>query len=374
MLVQSVVSGAAFAVVIAVTHAHADSPLTSTPATPAAATMRESSLGEYRRHLLNLASIVDSCAKARGKKTCDPSLIGPDDKLPVGAGSAAESRPIRYDWLRVLLLKAQDKDEPAPKPKSAQQADPGQESALPAKRTTAQLLEDARARLAADLSQADGANSPSSSHSQERDIMKKVLAGREFRNLEDPTARDALLERISSWLNRFFAGVAKLKDRSAWIGRLIVWGFILAVSVGLVGSLLHLERRWRIRLVPEGDAPASGAASSRDWQLWLDDACNAASAGHWREAIHCVYWASISRLESRRLWPADRARTPREYLALVAADDARRPGLSRLTGSFERFWYGGRTAAEGDYRRAEELAAGLISRADAPAISGEPAK
>src|ERR1035441_9342535 len=77
------------------------------------------------------------------------------------------------------------------------------------------------------------------------------------------------------------------------------------------------------RLVPESDGPAVGAASARDWQLWLADARRAAAAGQWREAIHFVYWAAISRLESKRLWPADRARTPREYLSLVAAEDPR---------------------------------------------------
>ncbi|MGC2615074.1 MAG: DUF4129 domain-containing protein, partial [Terracidiphilus sp.] len=84
-------------------------------------------------------------------------------------------------------------------------------------------------------------------------------------------------------------------------------------------------------------------------------------SGLWREAIHFVYWAAISRLESRRLWPADRARTPREYLALVAPEDPRRPGLSQLTGTFERFWYGGREAGEGDYKQAEDLASSLIA-------------
>jgi hypothetical protein len=136
---------------------------------------------------------------------------------------------------------------------------------------------------------------------------------------------------------------------------------MLVVCVGLVWGLMQLERRWRIRLVPESDGPAAGAASARDWQLWLKDARNSAAAGEWREAVHFVYWAAISRLESKRLWPADRARTPREYLALVAAEDPRRAGLATLTGSFERTWYGGRSAAESDYLRAEELASGLIA-------------
>jgi hypothetical protein len=128
----------------------------------------------------------------------------------------------------------------------------------------------------------------------------------------------------------------------------------------LVWGLLQLERRWRMRLIPDSDGPAAGAASARDWQLWLEDARQAASAGLWREAIHYLYWASISRLESRRLWPADRARTPREYLALVAPEDPRKPGLATLTGSFERFWYGGRSAAQSDYLKAEELATAMI--------------
>jgi hypothetical protein len=42
-----------------------------------------------------------------------------------------------------------------------------------------------------------------------------------------------------------------------------------------------------------------------------------------------------------------------------------------LTGSFERVWYGGRTAAETDYRKAEELAAGLISGSGAGVVPSE---
>jgi hypothetical protein len=231
------------------------------------------------------------------------------------------------------------------------------------------LLQAAESRLTQDLAQADsiaagaaaGAPGAAADHARERATMKEVLAGRDFRNLEAPTARDSALEKLGEWLNRLFAGLGKLQAGAAWVGRAIFWGFILAVCIGLAWGLMQLERRWRIRLVPESDGPAAGAASARDWQLWLQDARRAAAAGQWREAIHFVYWAAISRLESRRLWPADRARTPREYLALVAPEDPRRAELATLTGSFERTWYGGRAAAESDYQKAEELASGLIS-------------
>lgn len=173
--------------------------------------------------------------------------------------------------------------------------------------------------------------------------------------------KDSILEKFARWLNHLFASVANLKARSVWIGRVLVWGFVLGVCVALVFALLRLERRWRVRLTPDDNQrAASGAASVRDWQLWLEDARRAAANGQWREAIHFVYWAAISRLESRRLWPADRARTPREYLALVAQEDPRKSGLSQLTNTFERYWYGGRPAAESDYMAAESLATTLM--------------
>jgi hypothetical protein len=99
------------------------------------------------------------------------------------------------------------------------------------------------------------------------------------------------------------------------------------------------------------------APSAREWQLWLKDAQGAAGNGAWREAIHSVYWASISRLESARLWPADRARTPREYLGLLSGSDPRQSALMALTRSFERTWYGGRSADAAEFNAALEAAA-----------------
>ncbi len=352
-----------------------------TSAPPPTGHWREASLDQYRRHLQELSTLVGVCAKGRDMTTCDPALVGEDDRVPLSSADA-ERRLVRFGWLRVLLSKARDKDEVEEKP-AAQQKGAGQgkdaaqtkapegsaapedqkpaEPTRPPRRSTTQLLEDAEARLAQDLAQSSAAEAVPADHTQQRQTLKQILAGKDFRNLEAPSARDSALEKLGNWLNRLMNSAARLQARSVWVGRLIVWGFILAVCVGLIWGLLQLERRWRIRLVPETPGPAAGAASARDWQLWLNDARACAAQGQFREAIHFVYWASISRLESKRLWPADRARTPREYLALVDREDPRRPGLASLTGSFERTWYGGRAAAEGDYRSAEELAAALIA-------------
>jgi len=351
-------------------------PAGSEATAPAAQTMgnvREASLAEYRQHLVELNTVVEACAKARDAKTCDPALTGQDDHVPLSNAPGAERRLVRYAWLRVLLTKAQVKDATQSKsqtkaqntsPTGAQEP-PAEEATRPPRPTTSQLLQDAESRLTRDLAQADtAAAAPPAApvnHLRERDTIKQVLAGRDFRNLEEPTARDSALEKLSFWLNWLFESAAKLRARSAWVGRAIVWSFILAVCIGLAWGLMQLERRWRIRLVPQNDGPVAGAASARDWQLWLADARRAAAASQWREAIHFVYWAAISRLESRRLWPADRARTPREYLAAVAPEDPRRAALASLTGSFEQTWYGGRAAGESDYLKAEALAEELIS-------------
>ena len=333
---------------------------------------REASLGEYRTHLQVLSGLVADCAKGRDLKSCDPTQVGQDDLVPVGNTAGAEHRLMRFGWLRVLLSKAEDKDEAGPEAKSSGAKASPETAIRPPRRTTSELLKDAEARLTQDLAQADAAATAAAApgHAAERETMRQVLTGREFRNLEAPNARDSALEKLGTWLNRLMESVAKLQARSAWLGRVVVWGFVVAVCVGLLWGLLQLERRWRVRLVPVADGPAEGAASARDWQLWLADAREAAAQGQWREAIHFVYWASISRLESKRLWPADRARTPREYLALVAGEDPRRPGLARLTGSFERTWYGGRAAGEADYQSAEEVAAGLIQGVGAGPAEG----
>jgi hypothetical protein len=335
--------------------------------------VREASLAEYRQHLVELNTVVEACAKARDTKTCDPALTRQDDHVPLSNAPGAERRLVRYGWLRVLLARAQIKDETQDtsqtkaqvKPAADAQKPPAEEATRPPRPTTSQLLQSAESRLTRDLAQADAAAAAplaaTVDHVRERGTMKQVLAGRDFRNLEEPTARDSALEKLSFWLNWLFDSAAKLRARSAWVGRAIVWGFILAVCVGLAWGLMQLERRWRIRLIPQNDGPVAGAASARDWQLWLADAHCAAAAGQWREAIHFVYWAAISRLESRRLWPADRTRTPREYLAAVAPEDPRRAGLASLTGSFEQTWYGGRAAGESDYLKAEALAEELIS-------------
>ncbi|MGB6688651.1 MAG: hypothetical protein WBE76_12500, partial [Terracidiphilus sp.] len=244
-----------FACVLAASVARSEAQVVA-PSNQPAGTSRDASMDDYRQHLQALMLIVDACAKARDTKTCDPSLAGRDDRVPWSEGGRSGRRVIRYDWLRALLARAQLTDEPAAKADAGSQATPNLSSTHPAKPTTSQLLKDAVARLNRDLAQAGGTATALPSHSAERDALNKVLAGREFRNLEEQSPRDTVLEKIGNAINRFFYRVARFSARSRWIGRLAVWGFLAAICVGLMWGLLQLERRWRIRLVPEQDGPA----------------------------------------------------------------------------------------------------------------------
>jgi Domain of unknown function (DUF4129) len=333
---------------------------------------RSASLAEYRAHLEELQTLIAACAKARNEDACDPEQVGPDDEIPWGVPGHERKRVVRFAWLRSLLHQAQEPDEavkakgavakpehPEDKPDQDKQDQDKPEEAA----STSQLLKNAQARLTEDLAQANAGAAAAAAHAQERAVLTQVLAGREFRNLKNADQGPSAAERLSNWLYRAFEWIGRQHARAAWIGRTLFWGFLTLVGVGLAWGLLQMERRWRIKLTPENDRPAPGAASARDWQLWLKDARDAAARGQWREAIHFFYWAAISRLESKKLWPADRARTPREYLALVAADDPRKPGLGALTREFEWTWYGGRPADEPDYQRAEELATHLFEGA-----------
>lgn len=317
-------------------------------------------MDDYRKHLVELNALVKTCAAIRDLKNCDPLLVGPDDRVPVTAAANSERRLIRYGWLRVLFSKAEEPDVAPSSTESAKESRSDAESGQPASPTTSKLLLVAEQRLDADLTQANAPATVSPDYAAQRAVLAQVLAERDFRDLAQPTVKDSVMEKVNNWLNHVLANVIRWRARSAWVGRLLVWGFIISVSVALLWFLLRLERRWRVHLVPEQRTPVPTSPSARNWQLWLEDARRAAAAGQWREAIHFVYWASIARLEAKRLWPADRARTPREYLSLLPSDDPRRPNLVALTGSFEHTWYGGRAAGESDYRCAEEIATALM--------------
>jgi hypothetical protein len=338
---------------------------------------------DYQSRLQNLDQLIAACQQATTAEGCQSQQVGPDVKVALPSGP----RSVHFAWLRTLLARAAGEKSLALKAaqekaaKSQAAKPPASESASPASPqtesqdyippATAQRLTDARQRLVQDEQAVEQsvqqavtapARPTSSAANSQRAALAAILAAKEYNTaVKGPTLKQRILEKIGNWIDKFFGALVETGSRSKWIGITAEIVFVLLICIALVWFLIRLERQGRYG--PTSLGPGAGAASARDWQLWLEDARQAATRAAWRDAIHLLYWASISRLESSGLWPADRARTPREYLALLASDNPHYPGLSALTRSFERTWYAARPAAESDFQQAERLAAQLGAQA-----------
>jgi hypothetical protein len=309
-------------------------------------------LNNYRKHLENLEVLVDRCRAQRTTAACDPSQVGGDDRVDRAAGGATDQREIRYDWLRSLLFRAGRKEEP-PKPSLAPA--PTIKTTPP---TVDALLAQAQQRLKHDWLEAGEPVPADANYAAERKSLAAILARKEYQGVSEISTRERLREWLENWLVNLFNRLVRFGYRSPWIAFTLRALLLGTLGTALIWAFIRIERRSRAQLA-SGAPPAGNAPSARGWQLWLEDARNMAAQSRWREAIHFLYWASISRLESKRLWPADCARTPREYLLLLPAADPRKMNLTALTRSFERTWYGGREAHPSDFQAALQMAAEL---------------
>lgn len=348
---------------------------TATPSGPAAS-IPSPDLAAYRNHLAALIALVNGCAATIDASHCDSKQVGPDDQVHLQSQSAkAEVREVHYDWLRdaltraVTLRKGEDANKPAtskatpaiaPAPANGTTKAPDHPLIIRPAPTAEELLTAARLHLVADQQAVQQATLQTPDHHTERNLATNILAESEFAQIQHPSLWNRAVEAFFNWLNDLLNRIPS-SGNSRWLAWTLEWGLVIAACTGLAWWLIQGSRRERWRL-DTGEARPAGAPSLRDWQLWLEEAETLAASGQWREAIHNVYWAAISRLESRGLWPVDRARTPREYLNLITANDPRREDLTTLTSGFERIWYGYRAAAEPEYQSARQLLEKLAAR------------
>lgn len=307
---------------------------------------RESTLGAYRAHLSALRELVVGCKANLNGANCDAKRVGADDRVQFITQSGRHlERIAHYQWLRDVLTRVT-----TPPPANSVRLHPAEEPL-----TSQQALLQAIDHLALDQQQAAGAvEEPNGNHQRQQQTLDAILSAQEFDQVKQPSLWNQLTDKLVDWANRHVSSIASLGHKSRWIARAFIWSIILLPCVLLAWWVIRQERQLRslgLRDKPGENLPA-GSPAARDWQKWLEEARELAAARQWRAAIHNLYWAAISRLESRRVWPADRARTPREYLQLLAADDPRRADLTVLTRQFESAWYGFRDVAEPDYTSA----------------------
>jgi Domain of unknown function (DUF4129) len=299
------------------------------------------SLNQYTQKLDRLRTVAEACAQNPAPATCDPSLVGPDVLVSIPAGK----RTVSFEWLRDALRLAAS----AETSKNKQTAE----------KEASRALNDGRSRLA-EMIQEPATPSVSvfvpGNVSNIRRTLDGILESGDYPPAKAPTLLERIWGDFVRWLlNSIVKAMPSGSSRSAiYLLELTV----IAIPCGLL--IWWFIRRLQVqRLGLSGDnAPHPSAPSAQGWQEWLEQGQSLSREARWREAIHHVYWAAISCLESRSLWPADRTRTPREYLGLLSGNPETRADLSSLTRSFEHTWYGGLQAGEKDFAEA----CGLLER------------
>jgi hypothetical protein len=173
--------------------------------------------------------------------------------------------------------------------------------------------------------------------------LQEIMQRSEFRHVSNQDPSAIFREWAVQFLQRLLSLIFKDARQIVLGAKILVWSLCLLIA----GFILWQLYRWAMR-----EAPAEAvreiipfSPSAIGWRELLIQARAAAARGELREAVHCSYWSAISHLESSGAWRPDRARTPREYLRLIAQTDPSRPLLAGLTRDFEVIWYGNRHPA-----------------------------
>ena len=205
----------------------------------------------------------------------------------------------------------------------------------------------------------EAVSTSTSSSSTARTQLEQILKRREFSPAGPPSAMDQLRQKIGQWVLRMFEKLFGSIARHPMGSELLFWLIIFGVVCWLVTMLV---RFWTGRGRNIALQPIGTIAAHRSWQEWIRGSQDAAARGEFREAIHLLYWAGITRLEDLSILTVDHTRTPREQLrllsnpaksgALVAASatPAQRTPMVGLTTQLERVWYGRRPASAEDFR------------------------
>ena len=209
------------------------------------------------------------------------------------------------------------------------------------------LLDELQSRLAALREQAETFAQSGRADGAMRGRLQQILSAREFRFVRPPSLWEIWRDRLLAWLDRWLTrAFTKLPDVPG-LGRLAVWIVIALAACVLAIWLYRLSRQ---RPMDGRREVMPFAPSSKSWRAWLAEAEPAAAVGDWRNAVHLVYWGAVSFLESGGAWIPDRARTPREYLRVLAPGHPAKNVFASMTRRFENVWYGGRAAGPAEFQ------------------------
>ena len=193
-----------------------------------------------------------------------------------------------------------------------------------------------------------------------RETANEVLHRPEFQRDVVSGWWDQKKEAMTRAIGRIFSRVSRLGSSVPWLARVLEWLLFGGAVLGLLLFVMRELRRQRLQVSLTGST-VKAEAWSREADDWSQRADTFAQQGLWRDAVHCLYWAAIVLLESRRAWRHNPTRTPREYVRLLRPGSQQHSALHGLTQIFERTWYGLRDTTQAEYADARRLYDSLVT-------------
>ena len=193
-----------------------------------------------------------------------------------------------------------------------------------------------------------------------RTVANDVLRRPEFQRDASLTWWQQKKAAIARTLGRIFSRFSRIGSAVPWLARVLEWALFGGAALALLLFVLRQLRRQRLQ-VALNPSPLQAFAWSREADDWSQRADAFARQQQWRDSVHCLYWAAIVLLESRRAWRHNPTRTPREYLRLLPPASLQHTALHGLTHIFERTWYGLRHTTADEYAAARSLYDGLLN-------------
>jgi hypothetical protein len=209
------------------------------------------------------------------------------------------------------------------------------------------LLEELRSRMDTMVEQGAAFAQPDRADAAMRTRLQQILSAREFRFVRPPSAWEIWRDKVLAWLDHWITRAFRRIPEAPGLGRVLVWVVIALAACVLAVWLYRLSRQQAVQRTRE---ILPFAASSKSWRAWLCEADDAAGSGDWRNAVHLAYWAAVSYLETGGAWRPDRARTPREYLRVLAPAHPGKEVFTTMTRRFEGVWYGARAAGPVEFQ------------------------
>jgi len=298
---------------------------------------QKQSMQQFRDQLTATQELVQACGSSAA--ACVSEKVGPDQRIET---PGAQTFQVRWQWLREALDESK--------------------KAAPDERT--QLMQQASARLSEMVNENGQTVAPGQFPAARKDA-DRILAGSEFSEVEHESWLDRAVAKFWMYVNLWLTSFSGIGRSAPWLGHLLEFLLFGGAAVGL---LLFVRRSLqRQRLAVALNSQSTELAWTRESNDWAAQAESSARAGDWRDAVHCLYWATIVMLEGRRAWRHNPARTPREYVRLLKPGSAQQGALRGLTQIFGRLWYGLRDADATDYQRARTFYDSLRDNAPAGA-------